>query len=289
MLKTQSFLAKVFMPNPVRKRLTAMLSTSIAVVFLWMSPGPAPAQGIAVALEQQSAQEYEKLLSDAAQKGQLAAANDPAAIRIRNIEQRLLPQAVRINPRARQWDWQVNLIDSQEVNAFCMPGGKIAFYTGLVDHLQLSDAEIAIVMGHEMTHALREHGVEQYQKHVYGQLAERAGVSIASRYFNLDPSLLGAGAQIVDNLAQLHFSRSDEAEADRIGLEIAARSGFDPRSGLTLFEKMDQASRSRHLEFLSSHPGGPNRIRAIQAQLPSVLPLYQAAIQVHAPSRDPAH
>lgn len=276
------------MPNPSTKRFTLMLSLSILTFLLWMPPQQAPAQGIAVTLEQRSAQEYEQLLSDAAEKGQLVGASDPAAVRIHNIEQRLLPQAFRINSQARQWDWQVNLINSQEINAFCMPGGKIAFYTGLIDHLQLSDAEIAIVMGHEMTHALREHGVEQYQKHVYGQLAERAGVSIASRYFNLDPSLLSAGAQIVDNLAQLRFSRSDETEADRIGLEIAARAGFDPRSGLTLFDKMDQASRSRHLEFLSSHPGGPNRIRAIQAQLPSVLPLYQAAVQGNAVPRDSA-
>ena len=256
---------------------TSLIATSAALC-LATAPVPASAQRVAEALEQQAAQAYQTLLTTAAEKGQLVAANDAAAIRIRRIEQRLLPQAFRINSRSRQWDWQVNLIDSQEVNAFCMPGGKIAFYTGLVDHLQLSDSEIAIVMGHEMTHALREHGVEQYQKHLYGQVAEQLGVSLASRYFNIDPSLLSAGAHVVDNLAQLRFSRTDEAEADRIGLEIAARAGFDPRAGLTLFEKMDRASRNRHLEFLSSHPGGPNRIRAIQAELPRVLPLYQDAI-----------
>ena len=101
-----------------------------------------------------------------------------------------------------------------------------------------------------------------------------------------DVRIEGVLRQIVDNLAQLRFSRTDEAEADRIGLEIAARAGFDPRSGLTLFDKMDQASRSRHLEFLSSHPGGPNRIRAIQAQLPSVLPFYQATLQGNAEPTD---
>ena len=135
---------------------------------------------------------------------------------------------------------------------------------------------------------VHEPGCRAENASIQPAVAERAGVSIASRYFNLDPSLLSAGAQIVDNLAQLRFSRSDETEADRIGLEIAARAGFDPRSGLTLFDKMDQASRSRHLEFLSSHPGGPNRIRAIQAQLPSVLPLYQAAVQGNAVPRDSA-
>ena len=268
----------IFTLRRIQKSLTTLFISAAAATCLTMAPVPASAQRVAEALEQQAAQAYQTLLATAAEKGQLVAANDVAAVRIRRIEQRLLPQAFRINSRSRQWDWQVNLIDSQEVNAFCMPGGKIAFYTGLVDHLQLSDSEIAIVMGHEMTHALREHGVEQYQKHLYGQVAEQLGVSLASRYFNIDPSLLSAGAHVVDNLAQLRFSRTDETEADRIGLEIAARAGFDPRAGLTLFEKMDRASRNRHLEFLSSHPGGPNRIRAIQAQLPHVLPLYQDAI-----------
>ncbi len=261
----------------VNARMRSFFCTMTTVVLLTAVAAAAGAQDIAQALEQQSAQAYEKLLSDAAQKNQLVASDDPAAVRIHNIEKRLLPQAFRINARSRQWDWQVNLIDSPEINAFCMPGGKIAFYTGLIDQLDLSDAEIAIVMGHEMTHALREHGVEQYQKHVYGQLAERAGVSIASRFFNIDPSLLGFGAQLVDNLAQLRFSRSDETEADMIGLELAARAGFDPRSGLTLWDKMERASRSGRLQFLSSHPGGPDRVRAIQAQLPRVLPLYQDA------------
>ncbi len=269
----------VFSLPHILKSFSKIFFSTAAAACVTLTPIPASAQRVAEALEQHSAEAYQKLLSDAAQKGQLVAANDTATVRIRNIEQRLLPQAFRINTRSRQWDWEVNLIDSQEVNAFCMPGGKIAFYTGLVDHLQLSDSEIAIVMGHEMTHALREHGVDQYKKHVYGQVAEQIGVSIASRYFNIDPSLLGTGAQIVDNLAQLRFSRADETEADKIGLEIAARAGFDPRAGLTLFDKMDRASRNRHLEFLSSHPGGPNRIRAIQAQLPRVLPLYQDAIR----------
>ena len=248
------------------------------------------AQTVAEQLEQQAAQAYAQLINDAAVKGHLVAQNDPAALRLRSIEQRLLPQAVRVNPRSSQWNWQVNLIDSAQVNAFCMPGGKIAFYTGLINRLALSDAEIAIVMGHEMTHALREHGVEQFRKQSYGQVAERAGVALASQIFNIDPQLLGAGAHIVDNLVQLRFSRADETEADHIGLEIAARAGFDPRAGLTLWEKMDRASQGNRLEFLSSHPGGPNRIRAIEAELPSVMPLYRAATgqpAERAPMRQP--
>lgn len=240
---------------------------------------PAAAQGIAKALEQQSAQAYAKLVAEAAQKGELVTPPDPLAARLHDVEQRLLPNALRVNQQARQWDWQVNLIANPQINAFCMPGGKIAFYTGLIRQLQLSDDEIAIVMGHEMTHALREHGVDQYKKQLVGHLAEQAGVAIASQFFNFSPELLGAGAQILDNLAQLRFSRKDETEADRIGLEIAARSGFDPRAGLSLWNKMDDAAHGAKLQFLSSHPGGPNRIRAIQAQLPEVLPLYQATLQ----------
>ncbi|GAC1419564.1 MAG: M48 family metallopeptidase [Burkholderiaceae bacterium] len=262
----------------IRPFLTPLLS---AITILVGASQPTAAQGIAKALEQHSAQAYSKLIADAAQKGQLVSESDPTAVRLREVEQRLLPNALRVNQQARQWDWQVNLINSPQINAFCMPGGKIAFYTALITQLQLSNDEIAIVMGHEMTHALREHGVDQYKKQMMGQLAERAGVAIASQYFNFNPQLLGAGAQILDKLAQLRFSRKDETEADRIGLEIAARSGFDPRAGISLWNKMDQASRGANLEFLSSHPGGPNRIRAIQAQLPDVLPLYQATLQRH--------
>ena len=251
----------------------AMLTVSISA--------PVGAQSIAKELEQQSAQAYAKLLSDAAQKGKLVAPTDPLAVRLREVEQRLLPNAIRVNQNARQWDWQVNLIDSPQINAFCMPGGKIAFYTALITHLNLSNDEIAIVMGHEMTHSLREHGVDQYKKQVFGQLAEKAGVAIFSQFFNLNPDLLGTGIHFLDNLVQLRFSRNDEVEADKIGLEIAARSGFDPRAGISLWDKMDRAASGRNLEFLSSHPGGPNRIRAIQAELPSVMPLYEATLKKH--------
>jgi predicted Zn-dependent protease len=226
-----------------------------------------------------------KLLSEAQQKGELAGPNDPGTIRVRTIEQRLLPQALRFNRRAENWDWQVNLINRPTINAFCMPGGKIAFFSGLIDQLNLSDAEIAIVMGHEMTHALEEHSVDQYKKQMYGQLAERAGVAVAAQIFKFDPQILGAGAHIVDGLMQLRFSRADETEADRIGLEIAARAGYDPHAGLTLWKKMEHASRSSGLQFLSSHPGGPNRIKAIQAELPNVMPLYQAAVANQRPAQ----
>jgi predicted Zn-dependent protease len=259
----------------MRQFITGVLAAT-AILTGSMS-SPAGAQSIAKELEQQSAQAYAQLLSDAAHKGQLVAPTDPLVTRLRAIEQRLLPSALRVNERARQWDWQVNLIDSPQINAFCMPGGKIAFYTALINKLNLSDNEIAIVMGHEMTHALREHGVDQYKKHLYGQLAERAGVAIASQYFNINPQLLGTGAHYLDSLIQLRFSRKDEVEADSIGLEIAARSGFDPRAGITLWTKMDQAAGGAHLEFLSSHPGGPNRIHAIEAELPTVMPLYRAS------------
>lgn len=255
--------------------------TAAAISLTLACAVPAQAQSVAEQLEQQAAQEYQQLINDAARTGQLIAADDPAAERIRSIEQRLLPQALRVNPRAAQWKWQVNLIDSRQINAFCMPGGKIAFFTGLINQLTLTDNEIAIVMGHEMTHALREHGVEQYQKQMYGQLAERAGVALAASLFNFDPHIVGTGAHILDGLVQLRFSRADETEADRIGLEIAARAGFDPRAGLTLWEKMDRLAGSAPVQLLSSHPGGPNRIRAIQDELPAVMPLYEAALSHH--------
>jgi predicted Zn-dependent protease len=270
----------------------------LALVLLGAAPAMAQREGVEVGgnsgftqlvpageVEQASKQQYAQMMQEAASQKALAPSGHPQLQRLRRIAQRIIPHAVAWNPRARDWQWEVNLIGSQQINAFCMPGGKIAFFSGLIDQLNLSDAEIAIVMGHEMTHALEEHSVDQYKKQMYGQLAERAGVAVAAQIFKFDPQILGAGAHIVDGLMQLRFSRADETEADRIGLEIAARAGYDPHAGLTLWKKMEHASRSSGLQFLSSHPGGPNRIKAIQAELPNVMPLYQAAVANQRPAQ----
>ncbi len=226
-------------------------------------------------IEQAAAQEYAQLLQQAARQRALAPASDPQLIRLRAIAQRIIPFTAEWNPRARQWRWEVNLIRSKQINAFCMPGGKIAFFSGIIDSLKLTDAEIAMVMGHEMAHALREHAREQLGKNA----ATRGAIELGAALLGL-----GDGGRMVANLGgqllSLRFGRDDESEADLIGLELAARAGYDPHAGVTLWQKMAAASRGESVEFLSTHPSGPSRIRAIEANIPKVEPLYRRAAGV---------
>jgi Zn-dependent protease with chaperone function len=223
------------------------------------------------ALENQAAQEYEQLKRQASARRALAPDDHPQVKRLRAIATRMIPFVERFNPRARQWRWEVNLIGSKQINAFCMPGGKIAFYTGILDTLKLSDDEVAMVMGHEIAHALREHARERMAKSQLTQL----GASLLGE-------LVGGGRysgafQVGGNLLSLKFSRDDESEADVVGLELAARAGFDPRAGISLWQKMTAANSRAPLEFLSTHPAGDQRIREIEKHLPEVMPLYAKA------------
>lgn len=226
-------------------------------------------------LEQMAAQAYTQLRADASKKGALN--TDPAmTARVRAIANRIIPHTAVFRPDAPGWKWEVNVINSNELNAFCMPGGKIMFYAGLIRQLSATDDEIAIVMGHEIAHALREHSREQVSQAIAAQTA----IGIGAAIFGLgegSAQLAGAGYEA---LIASRFSRNDENEADRIGLELAARSGYDPRAGVTLWQKMMNASRGgRPPEFLSSHPAEANRVQQIESLLPTVMPLYTAARQ----------
>ena len=244
-------------------------------------PATARAQALNVQLEQQATQQYRQLLEQARAKRALAPPDNPDLQRLRIIQQRMLPFTYAVNPRARQWQWEVNLLGSPQINAFCMPGGKIAFFSAIITKLRLTDDEIAIVMGHEITHALREHGVDQAKKQMYGQLAARAGGALLSAWLGVNPNLTDMGARAANGLLQLRFSRGDESEADRIGLELAARAGYDPRAGVVLWKKMSEATRQSSgapPQWLSSHPADANRIAEIERRLPAVLPLYAATV-----------
>ena len=227
------------------------------------------------ALESAATQQYSELLAKARAQGALAPSNHPQLRRLRAIATRLVPHALEWNPRARGWRWEVNLIGSQQINAFCMPGGKIAFYTGILDKLRLSDDEVAMVMGHEMAHALREHA--------RARMAKSEATNIGLR---LGAQLLGLGnmgdlaANLGGQLLSLKFSRGDESDADLVGLELAARAGFDPQAAVTLWRKMGEATGNQGgLDFLSTHPSGPDRIRELQDNVPKVQGLYQAALR----------
>jgi len=222
-------------------------------------------------VEQQAALEYGQLKQAAAGKHALASDSHPQVRRLRAIAARLIPFAARWNPDAQGWAWEINLLGSSQINAFCMPGGKIAFYTGILDKLKLSDDEVAIVMGHEVAHALREHARERMAK----SGATHLGTALLGQ-------LVGGGryAGAFDaggKLLTLKFSRDDETEADIVGLDLAARAGFDPRAGVTLWQKMSASSRGAPPQWLSTHPAGNTRIQDIEKHLPEVLPLYQQA------------
>ncbi|MBP9712691.1 MAG: M48 family metallopeptidase [Sterolibacterium sp.] len=223
----------------------------------------------AASLERQAASEYDELKRQAASKQALAPADHPQTRRLRAIAARMIPLATRYNPGAKQWRWEVNLIGSKQVNAFCMPGGKIAFFSGLLEGLRLTDDETAIVMGHEIAHALREHARERMAKSELTSLgASLLGQFVAQGKY-ADAFRLGG------NLLTLKFSREDESDADLVGLDLAARAGFDPRAGITLWQKMTTANRGAPPQWLSTHPSGPNRIREIEQHLPQVMPLYE--------------
>ena len=224
-------------------------------------------------LNQMAAEGYNKLKTDAAAHGTLN--TDGAMLqRVRAIAAHLEPQTRIFRSDAPAWKWEVNVINSNELNAFCMPGGKIMFYSGLIRQLALTDDEIAVVMGHEISHALREHSREQVSQAIAAQSAIGIGAAILGLGQG-SADIAGMGYQA---LIATRFSRTDENEADRIGLELTARAGYDPRAGVSLWQKMIKAnSGGQSPEFLSSHPTDSSRIGQIEALLPTVMPLYTAA------------
>jgi len=223
-------------------------------------------------VEQAAVQQYRQIQQGAAQKDALAPPDHPQVIRLRAIAQRLIPFTYEWNERARNWKWEVNLIGSKQVNAFCMPGGKIAFYDGILQQLQLTDDEVAMVMGHEMTHALREHAREQMGK----SMATRGAIELGAALFGLGD--IGRGvAGIGGQLLTLRFGRADAPAPPRRAPAPAPRAGYDPHAGVTLWQKMAEASKSAPPEFISTHPSGPTRIRDIEANIPKVEGLYQRA------------
>ena len=224
-------------------------------------------------LENAATQQYAELLNEAKAKGALAPPNHPQLQRLRGIASRLVPQTAQWNDRSRQWNWQVNLLGSKQLNAFCMPGGKIAFYIGILDQLKLSDDETAMIMGHEMAHALREHARARIAK----SKGTSMGLSALSQLFGLG-QLGDVAANLGTQLLTLRYSRDDESDADLVGLELAARGGYNPQASVSLWEKMAQAGGGAGGPgFLSTHPSGPDRIQKLQANVPKVQGLYLRA------------
>jgi Zn-dependent protease with chaperone function len=224
-------------------------------------------------LEAAAVKQYAKLLAEAKSQDALAPSGNAQLQRLSAISRRLIPHTAQWNDRARQWRWEVNLIGSKQINAFCMPGGKIAFYTGILEQLRLTDDEVAMIMGHEMAHALREHA--------RARIAKSQGTGTL---LSLGAQLLGLGelgnvaANVGTELLTLRFSRDDESDADLVGLELAARGGYNPQAAVSLWQKMAQAGGGASgPSFLSTHPSGPQRIQELQSNVPKVQGLYQRA------------
>jgi predicted Zn-dependent protease len=215
---------------------------------------------------------YAQMMSEAQKKGLLD--RDAAQVqRVRAITQRLVGQTKVFRPDAAKWPWEVHVISVAEVNAWCMPGGKMAIYSGLIDKLKATDDEIAAVMGHEISHALREHSRERASREMGTQMA----VGIAGALFGLGDLGQGLGNMVADVTLNKPNSRTQEVEADRIGVELAARAGYDPRAAITLWEKMQKAGGGQPPQFLSTHPSHENRINDLRTYSQRVMPLYQAA------------
>ena len=223
-------------------------------------------------MNQSAAQAYRQVLQEEGKKG--AVNHDPEQVkRVRAIAARLIPAAAAFRADAPGWKWEVNVISSKDVNAWCMPGGKIAVYTGLIERIKPSDDELAAVMGHEIAHALREHGRER--------ASQAAGQSVAAGVIGAAIGMGSLGTDMTSTVLNITFglpnSRLHETEADRIGVELAARAGYDPRAAVTLWKKMGQVGGGQPPQFLSTHPSNETRQQDLLVYAQRVMPLYEQA------------
>ena len=215
---------------------------------------------------------YAQMMAEAQKKNALD--RDAAQVaRVKNIVSRLVKQTPVFRDDAAGWPWEVHVISIDEVNAWCMPAGKMAVYTGLINKLQITDDELAAVMGHEIAHALREHSREQISQ----QMGTQAAIGIAGALFGIGQLGQGIGNMVADVTLNKPKSRTHETESDRIGVELAARAGYDPHAAVTLWEKMAKLGGGQPPQFLSTHPSHESRIADLKEYSAKVAPLYQAA------------
>lgn len=225
-------------------------------------------------INQAASQEYAQLVAEERRKGDLNR-NPTQVNRVRAIAARLIEQTPVFRPDARTWNWETNVISSPEVNAWCMPGGKIAVYSGLIEKLNVTDDELAAVVGHEIAHALREHARERVSEQMGTSLIASGIDAIASLYgIQGAGRLAGTGLQLTMGLPH---SRVQETEADRMGVELAARAGYDPRAAVSLWQKMGSSGGAEPLKFLSTHPSRTDRLNDLTNYAQRVMPLFQQA------------
>lgn len=215
--------------------------------------------------------QYAKMMKEAGAKGALNR-DSRQTERVRRIASRIIPHTVVFRADAPKWNWEVNVLASSAVNAWCMPGGKIAFYTGILEKLDLTDDEAAAVMGHEIAHALREHSRERASQ----MLASQAVIGVGAAILGIGQAGVDLGNMVAQVTFNLPNSRVQESEADRMGVELAARAGYDPRAAIALWQKMARLG-SNGPEFLSTHPSPATRIADLEIHAAKVMPLYEQA------------
>lgn len=221
-------------------------------------------------IEQSANQQYSEMMAEARKKGVLNK-NQAQVDRVRAIANRIIPQVTAFRPEAQKWAWEVNVLSMPEVNAWAMPGGKMAVYSGLIEKLNITDDELAAVMGHEIAHALREHARERASE----QMVAGGLISIGSALFGVGDLGQKGAEYAYMGLLGLPNSRRHETEADRIGVELAARAGYDPRAAITLWQKMGQAASGEPPKFLSTHPSREDRMQDLTEYSARVMPLYE--------------
>jgi Zn-dependent protease with chaperone function len=227
-------------------------------------------------LEAQAAAEYAEIVRGAAHSNRLYADTDPRVQRVRLFVDRLAPYAQKWSDRVKNWKWEVAVIRSPDIRMYCLPGGKIVVYGGLLDRVKLNDNEFGMLLGHEIAHAVREHVRERLGEQ---QAAQIAAGTVPQLFGLADLGVfpLGIGSQ----LFEMHYGRADETEADVIGSDIASRAGFDPRAALTLWDKLAVATKSDRDEgFVYVHPYTSARRADIAKRLPDMLTLYAKALGV---------
>ena len=224
---------------------------------------------------QASTEAYAQVLAPIQKQGKLN--DDPAMkARVDKITARLVAQAIKYRPETESWNWQVAVIDDPKtLNAWCMAGGRMAIYSGIITQLNLSDDEIAQVMGHEIAHALAKHTSERMSTAMASQAALQIGAMLLGTPTATSQMALQAAAAATTVGVQLPNSRQQESEADRIGIELAAKAGYDPHAAPKLWEKMLQATGGKgQSDFLSTHPQSEKRQEALAALIPQMMPYY---------------
>ncbi len=257
----------------MKKRYTIFLLMTLLIVSCATSPTGRRqlmivSEDTAIAASKQA---YTDMLKPYEEEGKID--NDPVLKgRVYSITGLLIAQAIKMRPETKDWSWSIKIInDPETVNAWAMAGGKMALYSGLVEKLNATDDELAQVLGHEIAHALAKHSAEKMSVYMASSIGVAAvGVAADNKGLALTGAVLAATLAV-----QKPNSRTAESEADQIGIELAAKAGYDPRASITLWQKMAKVGGKRPPEFFSTHPSPEKREKTLEALVSKMMPYYQ--------------